>query len=112
MLCALSYPDRKAYECLCRSAAIYGYTYIIPDNQEKVEGENDPTMKAMDMEREYFICNLTACIMAFAADVAAYLLFHDLKAIAAASVAVYALWYVMCDMRIKQRLNEDTKRKI
>lgn len=22
---------------------IYGYTYIIPDNQEKVEGENDPT---------------------------------------------------------------------
>jgi O-antigen/teichoic acid export membrane protein len=70
------------------------------------------TMKAMDMEREYFICNLTACIMAFAADVAAYLLFHDLKAIAAASVAVYALWYVMCDMRIKRRLNEDTKRKI
>ena len=70
------------------------------------------TMKAMDMEREYFICNLTACIMAFAADVAAYLLFHDLKAIATASVAVYALWYVMCDMRIKRRLNEDTKRKI
>lgn len=62
------------------------------------------TMKALDMEKEYFMCNLAACILAFVADFAAYLIWHDLRAIAAASVIVFAFWFVVCDEKLKKRI--------
>ncbi len=62
------------------------------------------TMKALDMEKEYFRCNLSACILAVLSDTAAYLIWKDLKPIAVASVLVYAFWYFRCDMMIKKRL--------
>ncbi len=62
------------------------------------------TMKAMDMEKEYLKSNLYTCILAVITDTAAYLIWKDLKPIAAASVLVYAFWYFRCDLMIKKRL--------
>ncbi len=59
------------------------------------------TMKALNMEREYLRCNLTACLLALFTDTAAYLIFRDLKPIAALSVVVYAVWFWTCDRAVK-----------
>ncbi len=63
-------------------------------------------MKAMDMETEFFKSNLAACILAFVADALAYVLWRDLRMIAAASVLVYAVWFFICDMKIRRRLQK------
>ncbi len=61
------------------------------------------TMKALDMEKEYFKCNLTIGILALLSDTVAYLVFRDLRSIAAASVLVFAIWFFLCDRKIARR---------
>ncbi len=62
--------------------------------------------RALDMEREYFANNILACILAVTTDAAAFIIFGDLRFIAAASVLVYGIWFVISDLRISKKLGE------
>ncbi len=60
--------------------------------------------RALDMERIFFKNNLCVLILAAATDLAACLLFKDLRTVAAASVLTYAVWHVMSAVRLRKKL--------
>lgn len=62
------------------------------------------TMKALDMEKEYFRCCIISGASAVISDTAAYMIRRDLRPIAVCSVLVFAFWYFLCDHMIRRRL--------
>ena len=62
------------------------------------------TMKALDMEKEYFACCVASGAAAVISDTAAYMIWRDLCPIAVCSVMVFAFWYFICDHMIRKRL--------
>ncbi len=67
------------------------------------------TMKALDMEKEYFRCCAVSCAAAVLSDMLVFLIWRDLRHIAVCSVLVFAFWYFLCDHLIRKRLVENER---
>ena len=67
------------------------------------------TMKALDMEKEYFRCCAVTCAAAVLSDTAVYMIWRDLRPIAVCSVLVFAFWYFLCDHLIRKRLKKNER---
>ncbi len=63
-------------------------------------------MRTLDMERVFFRNNIFILILAFVSDAVMYAVFGNLRFIAAASVFVYVLWFVISDLSIGARLKK------
>lgn len=78
-----------------------GVTAVLKGLQELLCGN---FFKALNYDKGYFKTNILAFGFGLASDIAAYLLFKSMMAIAIASVISFLVWYTACDLILKKKM--------